>query len=110
MKYLFLVLMTTSCSFFREPDYSDNLMYPKHEPIGNGYTVLMHCENRYKEDCLPWGVILAHKVRQYDMVFYKVQYGVCFDKVQHIVWVEYWCVDVDGSVPRKKIKSHKKKK
>ena len=104
MKYL-LLLLTSNCALFhRELDYSDNLMYPKHKPYGNGYTVSVFCDNKYKEDCLPWGTILDHKTKKYDMILYKVEYETCFDKIKHIVWVKYWCVSPDYSVPRKEVK------
>jgi len=108
MKHLLILPLISSCAMFnREPDYSDNLMRPSHNPYGNGYTVTMFCEDEYKENCFPWGVILDHKVESYDRVTYKVQYGSCVDKKKPIVWVNYWCVAIDYSVPRKNIKKPK---
>lgn len=105
MRYLLILILTSSCMLFqREPDYSDNLMRPKHKPYGNGYTVSMFCDDPYREERLPWGVILSHKTGPYDMVFYEVQYAGCMDSIKHIVWVEYWCVAPDYSIPRKKVK------
>jgi len=108
MKYLFILIFTSSCAIFdHKPDYSYNLMHPRHKVYKNGHTASIFCETKHKDECFPWGIILSHKVEEYNMTLYEVQYQSCFDKTKPIIWLEYWCIAPDYSVPRKKFKKPK---